>query len=101
MSRSFDAYSIDNPDFEYNELLKEIQQNKDHQQYEQEEVCFRFISEGCHVDNEILTRKEAEKRNEIYRQFNRPSEYREYKQPQHISGILQDLFVTLQKSNPF
>jgi hypothetical protein len=68
------------------------------QYYEQEMVCFRFITEGCHVDNEIMTRKQADTLNDTYRQFNRPSVWVEYKEPQHIKIYLEQEFARLQQA---
>jgi hypothetical protein len=66
--------------------------------HENEAVLHRFISEGIVVDVEILTRREAKKRNKIYAEFNRPSRYEEAKQPVHISEILKDLYKSLQQA---
>jgi hypothetical protein len=66
--------------------------------YELEEAYFRLISEGEHVDSEIMTRREAAKINESYRKFNRPSLWVEYKKPVHISFFLEQEFERLQQA---
>jgi hypothetical protein len=68
------------------------------QYYEQEMVCFRVIVDNRHVDNEILTRKEAEKRNKIYKHCNRDRIYVEYKEPKHIKVFLDKEFIRLQQA---
>lgn len=66
--------------------------------HELEEAYFRLISEGVQVDGEIMTRRQAARINESYRKFNRSSVWVEYKQPVHISKVLEQEFIRLQQS---
>jgi hypothetical protein len=101
MSRLYNHYFFNEPHLlDRQRIEQERRNNEEWERYECEEVAHRLIMDGLPIQYEIMTRKVADQTNTELNITGWKARWEEYKEPQHISKVLEDLFIGLQQSQP-